>query len=110
MGDTEICPLSESAGRGRTSSQIVAPDAGNEPDLGQDQRYYDRGGADVDFESLQISSNILDEDRFQELIRCAESPWYFLTRYVYTQDPVLGVAPYPGYPFLRNMVQTMQQS
>ena len=110
MGDSEICNLREGIRWRRGSRQAAATDEGNEPGIWQGGGYYSGRSSQTDFEPPNISPKTLDEDRFQELIRCAESPWFFLTRYVYTQDPILGVAGYPGYPFLRNLVQSMQAS
>jgi len=45
----------------------------------------------------------------QELVRCYRDPWYFMTHHVWTQDPARGVARFPNYRFLQNLVQSAER-
>ncbi|MBL0062415.1 MAG: hypothetical protein IPP40_13270 [bacterium] len=45
----------------------------------------------------------MNKNQFQELLTCSRNPWYFLTNYVKTQDPKLGIAAYPDYDYLREL-------
>jgi hypothetical protein len=107
MGGIERGAIREGDGRGCTSRQAGVADAGDEPESGRQSWDYIGRGAVSDREPPGFGSKTIDEGRFQELIQCAESPWHFLTRYVYTHDPVLGVANYPDYSFLRDLVGAM---
>ena len=41
----------------------------------------------------------------KELIRCYHEPWHFLTQHVWTQDPAQGVARFPRFKFLKELVR-----
>ncbi len=46
----------------------------------------------------------MNKQNFQELLICSRDPWYFLTNYVKTQDPELGIALYPDFPYLYELM------
>lgn|GEM_PF-676789 len=110
MGEAKIGTIREGVRGRRASGEIAAADEGYESDFGYSQGDYPGGGVDPDLRLPEARQDVLDDERFRELIQCAESPWFFLTRYVFTQDPVLGVMGYPGYPYLRNLILAMQHS
>ena len=107
MGDFKISTLREGFGWGRAGCQALAADARHESDRGYSEGDNHRGGTEPYPGLPEARQDILDEERFQELIKCAESPWFFLTHYAYTQDPVLGIAGYPAYPFLRKLTHSI---
>jgi hypothetical protein len=107
MGDSEIGTLRKSAGWGCPGCQALTADARHESDWGYSEGDYRRGSSEPYLRIPEARQDTLDEERFHELIKCAESPWFFLTHYAYTQDPVLGVTGYPAYPFLRNLIHAM---
>lgn len=48
-----------------------------------------------------LNKHTMTKQNFQELLRCSRDPWYFLTRYVKTQDPRHGIMSYPDFDYLR---------
>ncbi len=110
MGDSEGGVVREGDGRRCGCSQAVMADAGNATDAGHRSGNHPGPGAGTNWAALERQDLTLDEHKFRELMRCAESPWYFLTNYVYTHDPVMGVARYPTYQFLQNLVYDIDTS
>ena len=45
----------------------------------------------------------------KNLLRCYDEPWHFLTQHVWTQDPTLGVARFPRYKFLKELVHNLHK-
>jgi len=50
----------------------------------------------------------MNHPEFTELVRCARSPWYFLTTHVKTQDPIAGARAYPDYSYLQSLIADAQ--
>lgn len=50
----------------------------------------------------------MTHDEAAELVHCSYDPWHFLTRHVWTQDPARGVARFPRYGFLQDLVRNAQ--
>ncbi|HEY3295077.1 MAG TPA: hypothetical protein VGL38_06545 [bacterium] len=46
---------------------------------------------------------------FYTMIRVSQDPWAFLTEFVKTQDPARGVAAFPDYPYLHDLMEATLQ-
>jgi len=44
----------------------------------------------------------------ENLKRCIESPWYFMTKFVYTMERKEGIRKYPDYPYLRDLIEDLR--
>jgi hypothetical protein len=110
MEKTEGSSLSESIGWGRASSQAIVANARNEFTPGTESGDYIGRSLELDTKTPEPEPETLTSDRFDELANCAESPWNFLTQYVYTHDPVLGVINYPSFPFLEDLVSSISKN
>lgn len=51
----------------------------------------------------------MTRNEVQELLRCSGDPWHFLTKHVWTQDPARGVARYPNFKFLRELISNAER-
>lgn len=51
----------------------------------------------------------MNSSEFYAMIRVAQDPWAFFAECVQTQDPVRGVADFPAYPYLRDLVECAQR-
>lgn len=58
---------------------------------------------------IPLTSYLLPVTLFHlnELYLCGRDPWYFLTKYVKTQDPVRGTRKFPDYLYLHDLVDTV---
>jgi hypothetical protein len=51
----------------------------------------------------------MTSSEFRDLANSVRDPWYFLTHFVRTEDPVRGVAPFPAFGYLRDFVGSVSQ-
>ena len=58
--------------------------------------------------NLKNPSKAMKIEDFENMERCIESPWYFMTNFVYTLERRKGIKRYPDYPYLKDFIETMK--
>ena len=48
---------------------------------------------------------MIKKSKPKKIAECRKDPWEFLTNYIYTQDPILGVRPFPQYEYLKALIE-----
>lgn len=67
-------------------------------------------GIELDIIKKPYSKDRFDDDRRLELMKCVESPLYFMTTFMKIQHPIRGAVPFIPYPFQVDLISAFHDN